>query len=237
MNNRFLLAFIIMVASFWLLPQAVGRAQEGSPTFPVPAGSETPTSAPDLPQILGPAGGQALQGSVPIEAHIPPDGFAGAELSFAYQSDAPRTWFLIAELDQITADPVLAQWDTTTITDGDYALRLVVTRVDGSQTSETVNGLRVRNYSPVETITPTPVTPTATPEPGDTPVPTETPTPTVTPIPLTPTPLPPNPAQIDQMDILVNMGIGALAVLAFLSVAGLYQSLKTRIRGRNHRPS
>jgi hypothetical protein len=233
MINRFLQALITLIALLALLPGTVGRAQEGLPTLQAPSGSETPTSTPDLPQILAPAGGQALQGSVPIEVHIPPVGFASAELSFAYQSGEPRTWFLIAELEQITADPVLAQWDTTTITDGDYTLRLVVTRVDGSRTSEMVTGLRVRNYSPVETITPTPVTPTATPEPGDTPVPTETPTPTITAIPFTPTPLSPNPAQIDRMDILVNMGKGALAVLAFLSVAGLYQSLKTRIRGRD----
>lgn len=233
MNNRFRLALILLIALLALLPGTIGRAQDDSPTPPAPSGSETPTSTPDLLQILAPSGGQALQGSVPIEVHIPPAGFAGAELSFAYQSGAPRTWFLIAELDQITADPLLAQWDTTTITDGDYALQLVITHADGSRTSQTVTGLRVRNYSPMETITPTPVTPTATPEPGDTPVPTETSTPTITPIPLTPTPLPPNPAQIDQMDILVNMGKGALAVLAFLSVAGIYQSLKTRLRSRD----
>lgn len=180
-------------------------------------------------------GGQALQGSFPIEGYIPPADFAGAELSFAYQSEAPRTWFLIAELNQSPDEAVLAQWDTTTITDGIYMLRLVVNTVDGGQTSLTIDGLRVRNYSPVETITPTPLTPTATPEPGDTPVPTTTSTPTITPLPLTPTPLPANPAQINQLDILANMGKGALAILAFLSVMGIYQTVKSRIRGGDDR--
>jgi hypothetical protein len=233
MNNRFLLALFAIIVLLAFLPQAAGRAQDGSPTPERADGTITPTSTPDYPRIAAPVGGQALQGSVPIEGHIPPAGFAGAELSFAYQTDAPRTWFLIAELDQISPDPVLAQWDTTTITDGVYALRLVVTNVDGSRTSDTVTGLRVRNYSPVETITPTPVTPTATPEPGDTPVPTVTPTATITPVPSTPTPLPPNPAQINRMDIMINMGKGALAILAFLSVVGIYQSLKSRIRDRD----
>ena len=237
MNNRFLLALIALVLLLGLYPQANGRAQDGTPTPDAAAGTVTPTSTPDLPAILAPVGGQALQGSLPIEGHIPPAGFAGAELSFAYQASSPQTWFLIAELNQIPDNLVLAQWDTTTITDGIYVLRLLVTNVDGSHSSIMIPGLRVRNYSPVETITPTPVAPTATPEPGDTPLPTVTPTATITPIPLTPTPLPLNPAQINRLDILANMGKGALATLAFLSVLGIYQTIKTRIRGRDDRLS
>jgi len=227
MNKRFFLALIAAIVMLALLLQVPGFAQEGTDT---PQPVEGATSTPDSPQLTAPGIGQALQGSVPIEGHIPASGFAGAELSFAYQSDSPRTWFLISELDEIPADPVLARWDTTTITDGEYVLRLVVTNVDGSQTSDTVNGLRVRNYSPIETLTPSPIASTATPEPGDTPVPTTTPTPTISPVPPTPTPLAPNPAQINRMDILINMGRGALAILAFLGLLAIYQTIKSRIR-------
>jgi hypothetical protein len=232
MNNRVCFTLICLIGLFWLVPQANGLAQEGSPTPGLDAGTVTPTSTPDLPQITSPLGGQALQGSHPIEGSIPIAGFAGAELSFAYQADATQTWFLIAELIQIPDGPVLAQWDTTTITDGIYTLRLVVTNVDGSRSSAIVTGLRVRNYSPVETITPTAVTPSATPEPGDTPVPSATLVPTLTPVPSTSTPLPPNPAQIDQLDILLTMGKGALAILGFLCVLGLYQTIKGHLRDR-----
>ncbi len=236
MNNRLFFALIFLTGLFWMVPSPNALAQEGLPTPGPDAGTVTPTSTPELPQITSPVGGQALQGSLPIEGHIPAAGFAGAELSFAYQVNAPQTWFLIAELIQIPDNPVLAQWDTTTITDGTYSLRLVVTQVDGSRSSTIVTGLRVRNYSPVETITPTPVTPTATPEPGDTPLPSATSTPTITPVPLTPTPLPPNPAQINQLDILINMGKGALVIVGFLSLLGLYQAIMTylRNRGRPH---
>lgn len=228
-------ALIALIAFLALLPQGRSAAQDGTPTPELPSGTGTPNATPDPARIDSPVGGQALQGSFPIEGYIPPVDFAGAELSFAYQSEAPRTWFLIAELNEIPGGTELVQWDTTTLTDGVYMLRLLVTYVDGSQTSATIDGLRVRNYSPVETITPTPATPTATPEPGDTPVPNTTSTPTLTPLPLTPTALPPNPAQINQLDILANMGKGALAILAFLSLMGIYQTIKSRIRGGDDR--
>jgi hypothetical protein len=237
MNNRLSFAFILLIGLFWMVPETAGLTQEGSPTPGLDAGTVTPTSTPDLPQILSPLGGQALQGGLPIEGYIPAAGFAGAELSFTYQVDAPETWFLIAELLQIPDNPVLAQWDTTTITDGIYSLQLVVTQVDGSRSRTIVTGLRVRNYSPVETITPTAATPSATPEPGDTPVPSATLIPTLTPVPPTPTPLPPNPAQINQLDILITMGKGALAILGFLGVLGLYQTIKTYLRNRGGQSS
>ncbi len=63
-----------------------------------------------------------------------------------------------------------------------------------------VPGLRVRNYTPIETDTPTPLPPSATSGPGTAaaaqPYPEHDPHPSATPLPPTPTPLPTNPAII-----------------------------------------
>ena len=179
--------------------------------------------------IQAPVSGEALQGTVPIQGSSAVDGFASAELSFAYRNDPSGTWFMIADLDQPVSNGVLTQWDTNAITDGVYDLRLVVTLKDGSQQTAIVSGVRVRNYTPVETVTPTAVTPTATPVPGDTPVPTLTPTPTITPIPPTATALPPNPAQLSTQDIMSSFGKGALGIAALFALAGIFRSLHSAI--------
>lgn len=49
---------------------------------------------------------------------------------------------------------LLAVWDTTTISDGDYQLRLTVHYKDDSVVESVVRRVLVRNYTPVE-ITPT----------------------------------------------------------------------------------
>jgi hypothetical protein len=172
--------------------------------------------------ILSPFPGQALQGLVPIKGNTAENGFTSAELEFSYTHDPTHTWFLINETDQSVTNGLLAQWDTTTLTDEIYDLRLTVLLNDGRRDSITVSGLRVRNYSPIETDTPTPVTPTSTTVPGDTPVPTKTPTPTVTPVPPTFTPLPPNPAQLSTQDITSSLGKGALVMLGMFAMMAIY---------------
>jgi len=89
-----------------------------------------------------------------------------------------------------------------------------------------VEGLRVRNYSPIETSTPTPVTPTATPLPGELSIPTPTPTPTISPPAPTPTDLARNPAQVSVPDIALSLGKGALAILGLFALMGIYQAVK-----------
>lgn len=188
------------------------------------AQQETPTPSPTEagPSISSPVSGQAVQGSVSIEGNSSVTGFVSAELSFAYAGDTTDTWFLIDESDEPVQAGVLAQWDTGVITDGDYDLRLRVFLEDGSQLDAVVRGLRVRNYTPLETDTPTPVTPTLTQLPGDTPVPTVT----VTRVLSSPTPLPPNPAEVSGPDILQSLGKGALVILGAFAILGVYILLK-----------
>jgi hypothetical protein len=229
---------LLTLGLIWLiLPLSMARAgdlarQEITAT-PSPA-AETPLAGSPAPAvaILSPGAGQALQGNVTITGHAGGEGFLSAELSFTYTGDSTGTWFLIQEIEQPVADGPLANWDTTTITDGIYDLRLAVHYTSDDQQVMIVKGLRVRNYTPVETITPTPVTPTATPVPGDTAIPTETRAPTITPIPPTGTPLTPNPAQLTGQDILTGMGKGGLAVMGFFALMGIYRVVRDWIKKR-----
>ena len=207
----------------WLLLMAgAARAQQETPTASSTSAASlsatTPTASvtPAL-SIHSPVTGQAVQGSVSIEGSSTASGFVSAELSFAYTGDSTGIWFLIAEASQPVQDGVLAQWDTGAITDGDYDLRMRVTLADGSHAETTIRGLRVRNYTPVETDTPTPVTPTLTQLPGETPA--VTPTPVVLP---SSTPLPPNPAEVSDQDITKSLGKGALAILGLFALMGVY---------------
>ncbi len=186
-----------------------------------------PTATPPPINIASPLPGQALQGIVPIVINTNMEGFQSAELTFAYLDDATDTWFLIYESEQPVLDGELTQWDTTTLTDGEYSLRLVLTLQDESQVSAVVPDLRVRNYTAVETDTPIP---TETPALGDTPIPTNTPTSTRPPIPPTGTPLPPNPAQLTNQDITLSLGKGALGAFGAFAIIGLYAFIRNILR-------
>lgn len=201
LSTLFLLLMLVVNAA---------SAQQGTPT---------PEPTEPGPSIVSPVSGQAVQGTVPIDGSSSAPGFVSSELAFAYAGDTTDTWFLIDEADEPERDGVLAQWDTGAITDGDYDLRLRVFLEDGSHLDAIVRGLRVRNYSPIETDTPTPVTPTLTQIPGETPVPTVT----LTQVLPSPTPLPPNPAEVSGPDILQSLGKGALVILGVFALLGLYK--------------
>lgn len=190
----------------------------------------------DLVVITAPLPGAAVQGDIVISGNTAIEGFLASEISFGYAGDPTDTWFLIQYSILPVSNGLLAHWDTSTITDGDYTLRLVLTRTDGSPVTLLVPGLRVRNYSPVETDTPTPLPPSATPGPG-TPLPpsatpTITPIPSATTLPPTQTPLPTNPAIISERDVLTTAAQGAgigVSLLALLgAIAGIRQWLRSR---------
>src|SRR4030067_1195575 len=211
--HRYLCLFILVLYGF--IPGMRTTAQELTPTSTPPA----------LHKFASP--GPALQGIVSIEGNIAVDGFQSADLSFTYSSDPRDTWFLIREFTEPASNETLAEWDTTTLTDGEYILRLTVTLADKSQPSITVVQVRVRNYTPIETDTPAP---TATSVPGNTPAPSTIPTLTDTPVPLTATPVsaaePTNPAELTSQEISSSLGKGALAVLTAFVMLGLYQAIR-----------
>jgi len=159
-------------------------------------------------EISQPRPGQALQGSVRILGSTNIRNFGHSELEFAYQNNPTDTWFRLAESDQGVVNEVLAVWDTTTITDNNYQLRLTVTTKDNQKHIYKVEGLRVRNYTPIETDTPQPAQQREEVE--------STLEPTLPP--LTPTPLPTNPLTLQEGDLIRSAlkGVGMVAIVFLL---------------------
>ncbi len=178
-----------------------------------------PVAAQVAPGIISPRQGDVLQGVVTIRGSSDVTGFLSAEVAFAYAGDTTGTWFLIATSSQPVDADTLATWDTTTITDGDYNLRLRVYLSDGKTLDATIPNLRVRNYTAVETPTPAPTALQPTP------IPTETPTPTPFP---TPTALPGNPAVLTPRDISISLAYGGLGAVLLLVILGIYLWLRQK---------
>lgn len=185
--------------------------------------ADDPGVGMDLPKP-----GEALQGVVTIHGTTEAAGFRSAEISFAYDTNPTSTWFLIQQTTKTVKNGALASWDTTTITDGNYQLRLQVTLQDGQLVEKVVKGLRVRNYQPVETSTPAPVS-------GE-PVVQEVILNTSTPLPdfqvqvRTPATLPTNSAQITQQELQASAFTGVGVVIGALAAAGIYLWLRAVIR-------
>lgn len=120
-------------------------------------------ACPTEARIDSPIPGQALQGLVTIAVAAPAEALA-VEIRFAYPDDATGAWFLIYE-GRLPGSPpgaapapqaVPANWDTTLISDGTYNIQAIFTLADETQCALAGRGVRVRNYTPIETDTPPP---------------------------------------------------------------------------------
>ena len=174
------------------------------------------------PRVDSPLPGQGVQGVVLVTGSTNVNGFQSAEFSFAHsrQDDGENNWFLIEYAPEPIDGDTLVVWDTTTIADGDYDLRVRVELVDGRTRDTVVSGIRVRNYTPLETSTPQ----------AEVLVPTSTQAAqTQTAIP-TPTDLPDNPLQLTEAAVNHNLRLGAAAGIGTVLLIGLY----TILRRRNH---
>ncbi len=199
MNTRAKTALLIMLlAALLVCLRGKGRAA-------------TPTPAPIA--IISPKSGEAVQGLVRVVGNTEIPNFKAAALFFGYAQDPTHTWFPLGKRNTPARQGLLARWDTTSITDGNYVLRLVVTTTDGKKYEVRVP-VRVRNYTPIETPTPAP-----TPHAGATPPP-PTPTATARPIYPTPTPIPTNAGTLTARQIGRATAYGAafiaLLILLFL---------------------
>jgi hypothetical protein len=186
--------------------------------------------------ILFPRPGQVLQGKIAIQATTTAAAIKSAGLLFGYQDDPTGTWFLLWEWpgqnppepdqEQPFLKPQIYEWDTTTLTDGDYTLKLVVTLEDGSQAEATVPKLRVRNYTPIETSSPSGESANQAITPTDNPALL---TPTVQP---SPEPQPTNPAQLTPAQIGDSMRLAVIWVFAVFLLMGIYIYLRSISRQR-----
>jgi hypothetical protein len=183
--------------------------------FCLVAAQETPPVA-----ITSPVADELLRGQVTVTGKVDVPNFVSARLEFAYASNPTDTWFVIQSYSQPLTDSTLAVWDTTSITDGDYILRLRVNLADGTF-QEIAVPIKIGN-DVLPTSTPEP---TATPEPDTVSIPTPfllaaSPTPTDLPRP-TPTTMPTNPVSLAQNQIYSSIGRGALVILGLFALAGL----------------
>src|SRR6266540_5267241 len=170
--------------------------------------------------ITSPAPDETLRAQVTITGKVDVPSFLSAQLDFAYASNPTNTWFTIQTFTQPLTDSTLATWDTTSITDGDYVLRLLVNFEDGTAQEVTVP-VKIGNEV---VLTPT-LEPTSTPEPDTVLIPTPfllaaSATPTEVPR-STPTALPPNPVSLGQNQIYASLGCGALVILGLFALAGI----------------
>lgn len=118
--------------------------------------------------ILSPQNGAGVKGRVVVTGYIKASNYSGYELDFMDEGNSAPGWYPVDNGTKVAEDGSLGIWDTTAISDGNYSLRITVKLNDGSTSSATVSGIRVRNYSPMETETPAPageqkIAPTAVP--------------------------------------------------------------------------
>ena len=172
----------------------------------------------EKPLIESPSDGDVLQGSVTVKGSVNVIGFKSFEVYFGYDGDSTNTWFLLEQGEEAVQKGVLTVWDTTQITDGNYRIMVRVNVEDSQPIDIIIPGLRVRNYTTVETSTPAPKqseTQLDASQTGQTPA-------------IETTKLPDNPAEITIVSLLKNIvkGIGIALLILLVIAAFLY------VRGR-----
>ncbi len=223
-----ILTFFIFWASFLenaLLSPAAAQDESPTPLASTPA--ETTVNIPEFPtvgpvSVLYPLHGQTLKSTARIRGNIALEAWTGYELAFSDATSTAPNWFIVTTGSPPLTDGLLADWDTTTISDGEYNLRLRVFS-PSSTLDVIVSGIRIRNYTvdtPMPTTTP-PASATSTATVTPTITLTFTPLPTSTPY-STPTPLPPNPASLRTDDIVFNLGRGAVFAALLFAVFGWF---------------
>jgi hypothetical protein len=124
-------------------------------------------------EITSPRTSEVIFGSTPIIGTARHPDFVRYRLEFASLERNSSEYFLITEIRQQVTAGILASWDTTTIPDGRYQLRLRLILRDGSVIDSVVNDINVRNSQPTPLPTvPIPATPIPTIEPTPGPSPT-----------------------------------------------------------------
>jgi hypothetical protein len=223
--------FILMWQVFFFYPCRAQTTHE-----PAPITVEATDQYSIEPQIISPEQGEVLSGSVPVVVDTTAPHFESVELTFRYEDDSTETWFLIHQGVRPVTGTLLVLWDTTTITDGNYSLQMVVKFDQGEQISVLVPDLHVRNNSPAKTDAPTqnpailihlPSTPTTTPTL------TQAPAESSSSFPATPVPPMKNPAEIQPVEVLKSVGRGALFVFFIFTFGFIFSFILAAVRNKH----
>lgn len=113
----------------------------------------SPMSQSGQVAISDPTNGEIIKGVVEVFGSAAGEKFTDYDLAYAYTTAETVTWFPISSNNQEVNSGKLGSWDTSTITDGDYSLKLTV-HFSGLPDQEViVQPLHVRNYTLAETST------------------------------------------------------------------------------------
>jgi len=162
-RRAFLLAMIVVFCLAMAIPVVASPLAQGETRL----------------EIISPTAGSQIRGTVPIigSAVVPNFQFYKVEWGIGPN---PSQWAVIGSThEQQVINDQLEVWNTTTVPDDIYTLRLTGVKSDGNWEEFYVRNLHVVNSAPLATATPSPTatpegTLTATPTPGET-----TPEPTV----------------------------------------------------------
>jgi hypothetical protein len=99
----------------------------------------------DLPRVDVPFEGDTVRGVVGIAGSTDIEGFKSSEVFFGFSPESE--WFSIGLQKEPVSNKVIANWDTTVITDGIYRIKVVVNKSDGRQVETIVNNIQVSNYT------------------------------------------------------------------------------------------
>ena len=114
--------------------------------------------------ITSPVDGQEIAGTLTISGSASHPQFTRYELAFGPDPNPKDAWQVFSSNNQPVANNVLGSWNTTSVADGTYMLRLRVVRKDSNYSEAFVRGLAVRNSQPTKTPTPSSPAPTFEPE-------------------------------------------------------------------------
>jgi hypothetical protein len=164
--------------------------------------------------ITSPISGETIQGIVEIKGSTPEESFSYAELVYAFEGTSEQTWFLMQKFDHPIQDGLFALWDTTTITDGLYRLRLRVFQTNGEVKEIIVERILVSNYSQQQG-----TRITALPQTTKSDNPASLTTPDVS---IQPTSFSPNPASINNNELKTSFVSGLILTDLILGSVTLY---------------
>ncbi len=105
----------------------------------------------DTLRIDFPASDGTVSGIVDIRGSAAEPGMMRFRVEFGYDPDPTGTWFLIFEGTDPVRNGQLGVWDTSSISEGNYALRLAAYFADGSIRETITRGLHVRRGVPPAT--------------------------------------------------------------------------------------
>ncbi len=102
-------------------------------------------------RIESPASGETVSGVVEIRGTAAEPGMMRFRVEFGYDPDPTGTWFLVFEGTEPVRNGLLGAWDTSSVSEGEYALQLTAYFADGSMRETITRGLHVIRGTPLAT--------------------------------------------------------------------------------------